>query len=90
MTHLIKSTTVVMQGGASVIRMACVNNPHIKGSMVNAEKFATIPVEKRCKKCQAIFEKQQAKVATLSNPIRGKVMFKGQLIDCISFGSINQ
>lgn len=61
MTHLIKQTNIIMIGGASVIRMACVNSPFIKGRIVDMEKFAQTPIESRCKKCQKIFEKRLLK-----------------------------
>jgi hypothetical protein len=57
MTHLQKSINQVLSG-IPVTRMPCVKSSFIRGLWVSDEEFAKLDPTKKCKKCQAIYNKK--------------------------------
>jgi hypothetical protein len=59
MIHLQKQSPAITREGISLIRMACVSNPFIRGRIVTLEAFnqAVIEGKQCCKKCKRIYDR---------------------------------
>lgn len=56
MIHLVKQTDAITREGISLKRMACVNDPFVRGRIVTLDEFKTAMQSGKtcCKKCQKI------------------------------------